>query len=177
MAVVSRPLDQSRRVSPIERLRQTLPFVWMTVVAYALLLVLGYLLLSPVISWGQRQLDDIRYGFPRTTFATGFVGHGEQGGAPTQFLALNLHGQVSVLELPGGDASEVRVIPGPYLVGADGQYVVPQVELADLTGDGHVDLLLYVRDEIVVYVNEQGSFRIVTPAERAALMAQTRERR
>jgi hypothetical protein len=134
-----------------------------------LLLVLGYLLITPVIGWGQRRLDDLRYGFPRTTQIDGFVGHGEQGGAPTHLIALNLHRQVSILELPGGDIGKVQVLAGPYLVGADGENVTPHLSLQDIDGDGLVDLLLQVREEIVVYINDNGSFRLITPAERARL--------
>jgi hypothetical protein len=149
--------------------RRALESGWTTVLAYGLLLVLGYALLTPVLTWGQRRVDDLRYGYPRATQVEGFVGHAEQGGAPTHLMALNLHGQVSVVELPGGDAGQVRSFEGPYLVGADGRYVVPHLALSDLTGDGQADLLLQVREEIVVYVNENGTFRLMTPAERVQL--------
>ena len=137
--------------------------------AYLLLLILGYLLLNPVFAWGQRRLDDLRYGFPRTTQLEAYVGHNEVGGAPTHLVALNLHRQVSVLELPGGDPAQVRVVAGPYLVGGDGEYVVPHLALQDVDGDGNVDLLLQLRDEVVVYLNKDGTFRLITPAERAQL--------
>lgn len=169
MAVVSRPIKNSRRIALPGGVRQTLSSWWMTAIAYMLLLVLGYVLLTPVFTWGQRRLDDLRYGFPRTTQLDGFVGHGEESGMPTHLMALNLDGQVSILEFPGGDPARLRAFPGPYLVGADGPYVAPHLSLADLTGDGQADLLLQVREEVVVYVNADGSFRVITPAERARL--------
>ncbi len=171
MAVVSRPLDHSRRAGLLRRARQITPSLWTTVLAYMLLLVLGYLLLTPVLGWGQRRLDDLRYGFPRSTQVDGFVGHGEQDGEPTHLIGLNIHGQISVLEMPGGDANKARTIQGPYLVGADGPYAVPMLTLQDVTGDGNVDLLVQVRNEVIVYVNENGTFRLMTPAERAQLAA------
>ncbi|HWQ15969.1 MAG TPA: hypothetical protein VNL77_24430 [Roseiflexaceae bacterium] len=177
MAVVSRPIHTSRRASLLGAARRALASGWTSALAYVLLLVLGYALLTPVFSWGQRRMDDLRYGYPRTTQIEGFVGHTEDGGAPTHLMALNLHGQVSVLEIPGGDVSRVRSFEGPYLVGADGRYVVPHLALRDLTGDGQDDLLLQVRDEIVVYVNEGGTFRLMTPAERARLTAAEAEGR
>jgi hypothetical protein len=169
MAVVSRPLKNLRRIAPSRGVRPTLSSWLATALIYLLALVLGYLLLSPVFTWGQRRLDDLRYGFPRATQLAGLVGHGEESGEPTYLMALNLHGQVSILEVPGGDTEKLRALPGPYLVGADGAYVVPHLALEDVTGDGQPDLLLRVRDEIVVYVNENGSFRLITPAERARL--------
>ena len=169
MAVVSRPLKLSRRIALPGGVRPT-PSSWQTTALISvLLLVLGYLLITPIIGWGQRRLDDMRYGFPRTIQLDGFVGHGEESGLPTHLMALNLNGQVSILEFPGGDPAKLRVFPGPYLVGTDGPYVAPHLSLADLTGDGQADLLLQVREEVVVYVNADGSFRLITPAERARL--------
>jgi hypothetical protein len=169
MAVVSRPTRDSRRISFAGEVRQALSSWWMVALTYVLLLVLGYVLLTPVFVWGQRRLDDMRYGFPRTTQLDGLVGHDEVGGEPTHLMALNLHGQVSILELPGGDPAKTRAIVGPYLVGADGPYVTPHLSLEDVSGDGQVDLLLQVREEIVVYINENGTFRLITSAERARL--------
>jgi hypothetical protein len=169
MAVVSRPTKNSGRIALTGGVRQALSSWWVAALTYLLLLVLGYLLLTPVFGWGQRRLDDMRYGFPRTTQLDGLVGHDEVGGESTHLMALNLHGQISILELPGSDPAKTRAIVGPYLVGADGPYVVPHLALQDVSGDGQVDLLLQVREEVVVYMNENGTFRLITPAERARL--------
>ena len=91
MAVISRPTKRSRRIALPGGVRPALSSWWMTALAYLLLLILGYLLITPVIGWGQRRLDDLRYGFPRTTQIDGFVGHSELGGTPTHLIALNLH--------------------------------------------------------------------------------------
>ena len=171
MAVVSRPTKTSRRIALPGGVRPALSPWRTTALVYLLLLILGYLLITPAIGWGQRRLDDLRYGFPRTTQIDGFVGHGEAGGMPTHLIALNLHRQVSILEIPGGDTSQVRVLAGPYLVGADGEYVTPQLALQDINGDGQDDLLIQVREEIVVCINDNGSFRLITPAERAQLVS------
>ena len=169
MAVVSRPI-KSRRAALSGTVWPALSPWVATALAYILILVLGAMLLTTAFAWGQRRLDDLRYGYPRTTQIDGLVGHNESGGTPTHLIAVNLNRQVSVLELPGGDASKLQVLAGPYLVGADGDYVVPQLSLADLTRDGNVDLLLQVRGEVVVYVNDHGVFRLLTPAERAQLV-------
>jgi hypothetical protein len=169
MATVSRPLKPQRRNPLAGGLREALSSWGAAALTYLLLLVLGYLLLTPILAWGQRRLDDMRYGFPRTTQIDGFVGHNESSGAPTHLIAINLHRQISVLAIPGGDTAKVQALEGPYLVGADGEYVVPRLSLEDVTGDGNVDLLLQVREEVVVYVNDNGSFRLITPAERAQL--------
>jgi hypothetical protein len=170
MAGVSPPIKNPRPNALPGGVRPA-PSWWTTALIYVLLLVLGYLLITPIIGWGQHRLDDIRHGFPRTTQIDGFVGHGEAGGAPTHLIALNLQRQVSILEIPGGDPGNVRPLVGPYLVGADGENVTPYLSLQDMNGDGKTDLLLQVREEIIVYINDNGSFRLITPAERAQLVA------
>ena len=170
MAVVSRPM-KSRRIALPGGVWHALSSWWTAALAYILILVLGAMLLTAAYTWGQRRLDDLRYGFPRSTQIDGLVGHNETAGTPTHLIAINLHRQISVLELPGGDPAKVQVLTGPYLFGADGEYAVPQLALEDLTRDGSPDLLLQVRGELVVYVNENGSFRLITPAERAQLAA------
>jgi len=89
LAVVAQPLQMSRRIVLPGRERQALSSWWTTALTYLLLLLLGYLLLTPVFTWGQRRLDDLRYGFPRATQLDGFVGHGEESGDPTHLIALN----------------------------------------------------------------------------------------
>src|SRR6266498_1988829 len=141
MTVIAQPMPTSHRIVLPGGQRQALASWWTTALTYLLLLLLGYLLLTPVFTWGQRRLDDLRYGFPRATQLDGFVGHGEESGDPTHLMALNLRRQISILELPGGDPTKTRVLAGPYLVGADGSFVVPHLALEDVNGDGSADLL------------------------------------
>lgn len=170
MAVVSRPTRSSRRIVLPSGVRQALASWRMSAIAYLLLLVLGYLLLTPIFAWGQQRLDDVRYGFPRAVQLNGFVGHNEALGEPTHLIALNLRGQISIMELPGGDAADIRTLPGPYLIGADSQFVVPHLALRDVNGDARPDLLLQLREETIVYINDTETFRLITPAERAQLV-------
>jgi hypothetical protein len=106
---------------------------------------------------------------PRTAQITAYVGHGDERRMPTHIVTLNLNGQVSTLVLPGGDATNLTVLPGPYIVGNTGQYAPAVPALRDVNEDGHVDLLVTVRNETVVYLNKNGQFVLITPAEQAAL--------
>jgi hypothetical protein len=65
-----------------------------------LVTVLLVLVSQVVVPWAMKTADDVRYGYPRTTQEDHYVGH-EQGGTPSHFVAMNLQGQITVVELPG----------------------------------------------------------------------------
>ncbi len=171
MAVTSKDLRTNRgqgtTATPVPRS--------LTPAAYAVTFVLAalaiYAIVSVIIGWGQVSFDDIRYGRPRTTHLEGFVGRAEEAnGQPTRFIALNLQRQVVVLELPGGDASKVRSLPGPYLFGANEDLTPVLIDLRDVDGDSQSDLIITVRNEQVVYLNRDGGFRLPTPEEQRQLV-------
>lgn len=147
----------------------------MTAAAYAVTALLAllaiYVLIGALIDWGQVRLDDLRYGRPRTMHLSGTVGHGEDlTGQPSRFIAMNLDRQVVVLELPGGDASQVRSLPGPYLFGAGEDLTPVLIGLRDVDADGYNDLIIDARHEQVIYLNRDGTFRLPTPAEQQQLV-------
>lgn len=130
-----------------------------------------YVLVGAAVEWAQVRVDDIRYGRPRTTHAEGYVGHGaEAPGRPTRLIGMNIDRQVVVLELPGGDATQIRNLPGPYLFGAKEDLTPVVLSLLDMDNDGLDDLIINVRNEQVVYLNRDGGFRLPTPDEQALLV-------
>jgi len=141
----------------------------LTLAAYAVTFSLAamalYLVISAAMVWGQTRLDDLRYGRPRTTHLSGTVGHHDSHGTPTHFVALNLQRQIVVLELPGGQADQVRSFPGPYLFGAGEELTPVGLELRDMDRDTFPDLLINVRNETIIYLNKDGTFRLPTPEE------------
>lgn len=165
MAVVRRSLKQGIETGAVVRSFSTLAVAALAFTAIGLLF-------QASLGWSQRQLDDFRYGFPRSVQITGYVGHGDERQQPSLIRTLNSAGQVSVLILPGGDANQIQVLSGPYLVGADRAYVAALPMLEDVNSDGHVDLLVDVRGEVVVYINENGAFRLIGAEERAVLQEQ-----
>lgn len=170
MAVTSKELRTSRARGQ----RGFLLWSSLSPVAYAVTFVLAalalYVIISTMVAWGQERLDDIRYGRPRTTHLVGLVGHEGKQGQPTHFIAMNLDRQVVVLELPGGDASKVRSLPGPYLFGAGEDLTPVMLELQDVDKDGYNDLVMIIRNEQVVYLNRDASFRLPTPEEQRQLV-------
>ncbi len=147
--------------------------VWLrlvvTFVTYVLATLAVYVVVSHGVVWGTRTWNDLRYDFPRTTQVSGVVGHSDSAVHPTHLFALNLKGQVSVWEIPGGDTSKVQVLAGPYLFGEDGEYAVPHLSLRDMDGDGQADVVVTIRGEMVVYLNREGTFRLPTAEERTVL--------
>lgn len=113
--------------------------------------------------------DDWRYGRPRTMLLTAHVGHEEQPGRPTQLIALNMNRQVAVLEIPGGDVAKTRTLMGPYLFGADEDLTPVKITLALINSDKEPDLVVSIKQEEIIYLNDSGNFRLITDAERAEL--------
>ncbi len=131
-----------------------------------------YVLLSAVIGWGHTTIDDVRYGRPRTFHLTANVGRAEEVNAPTHLMALNLDRQVMIIEIPGGDTSKLRTLPGPYLFGAGEDLTPVTMRLDDLNGDGADDLIVQVKNEEMVYLNRSDNFSLITAEERQQLIQQ-----
>ena len=98
-----------------------------------------------------------------------FVGHNEAEGVPSHFIAMNLNRRVTVIELPGGDNSQAHTIVGPYLFGQGEDLTPVQAAVQDVNGDDHPDLLVSVKSEQIIYLNDGQSFKLMSPEERAAL--------
>jgi hypothetical protein len=169
MAVTSKEIRETRlaRQIPLPRTVGTLAYLLTGVLAMLAI----YVLVGTAISWVQVRIDDVRYGRPRTTQIAGLVGHGPESGLqPTRMIGLNLNRQVVVIELPGGDAAQVRSLPGPYLFGADEDLTPVLLSLRDMDRDGLDDLVIDVRNEQIVYLNRDKSFRLPTPDEQQRLL-------
>jgi len=137
-----------------------------------LAVVAGYLILSALFSFVRTTADDLTYGRPRTTHLDAFFGHsGEQADQPTHVLALNLDRRIVLIELPGGDTQGASTITGPYLFGADEDLTPIQLAAQDVNGDGQPDLVVDVKNEQLVYINDhdKNTFHLMTADERGRL--------
>jgi hypothetical protein len=146
-----------------------------SLVVIALALWLAYTLIGDGVAWVQQKVDDLRYGYPRTFQTDAFLGYGESGGVPTHFMALNLHGQISVFIVDGADPARVRVLRGPVLLGDGRDLVAPLLRVVDVNHDGHPDLLLSVNGQDFTYLNVPAAhtFRLLQPAAPASTPAST----
>lgn len=169
MAVTSKNMRSS---AAVDRGEPSLG-AWLRSITYGITLLLAVLAIYAVVGVVQVRvnvlLDDLRYGRPRTHHLTAFVGHGEEAGRPTHFTAINLNREVLVIELPGGDASKVRTLSGPYLFGAEEHLTPVTLSTQDVDGDGLPDLLLNIRREQIVYLNRDGAFRLPSAEEQSQL--------
>jgi hypothetical protein len=131
-----------------------------------LFMLLLWMAIMGVAGWFTNTLNTIRYGYPRTYQTDQFVGHNDSSGMPSHFIAINLHGHLEVIELPGGDAAHARIYEGPQLYSANADLVPVTLKFEDVNGDHKPDMLLCFQNSQVVFINAQGEFQPLTAAER-----------
>jgi hypothetical protein len=169
MAVTSKEIQETRPTRSLPLPRSVGPIAYLITGVLAMLAI--YVLVGAAVSWVQIRIDDVRYGRPRTTHIEGLVGHGPESTAqPTRLIGMNIDRQVVVLELPAGDPAQVRSLPGPYLFGANEDLTPVLLSLRDMDRDGLDDLIIDVRNEQIIYLNRDGSFRLPTSDEQKQLL-------
>jgi hypothetical protein len=127
--------------------------------AFVLIGFCGYVVLGGLGNWWQTQRDDWAYGRPRTYQADAVVGHDDSQASPSHFIALNLNGQVIVIELPGGNPARAQIYIGPTLIGDGPEGLVPvTLTFEDRNGDGKPDLNIHLGDQVVVFLNNGTKF-------------------
>jgi hypothetical protein len=112
---------------------------------------------SVVLGWVQTASDDLHYGRPRTFQMDAFVGH-ETGSTPSHFIAVNLQGQIEIIELPGGDATHARMYVGPHIYGPGADLVPVTLRFVASAQPHHPDMLILFQNTQVVFHNTGGTF-------------------
>ncbi len=138
--------------------RRNLHWSFMLGVGMILMLAL-WVLGSYALSWWNEHTLDSTYGMPRTAQYDQVVGHMDSSDHPTHFLAINLRGKVTIIELPGGNSLHARIYSGPALVTGSGDTVPITLEFEDTTGDGKLDMIVHVGDQKIVYLNDGTQFK------------------
>jgi len=116
--------------------------------------MLGQLLLG----WIGRSLDDLHYGYPRTYQTDAVVGQGDDAAHPSHFLAVNLHGQIEVIDLPAGDASHARIYLGLNLYGPDASLGTVTLQFVDSRHTHQPDMVVLFQGQHMVFRNIAGTF-------------------
>ncbi len=141
------------------------PLLYLGIGMLAMLVL--WTVLSGVFGWFTTTLDDMRYGRPRTFQTDQWVGHNEQGGTPSHFIAINLNRHIEIIELPGGDAAHAKIYLGPQLYGANDDLTPVTLIFADVLNHHKLDMIVNFQGSRIVFVNDQGSFRPLRPSEQA----------
>src|SRR6266699_2381814 len=84
----------------------------------------------------------------------------KRDGRKSHIIAINLNGQVLVIEIPGGDARKAKIYIAPTLFGA-GQDLVPvTLSFVDCDGNGSPDLNIHIQgsDKIICFPNNGKTF-------------------
>ncbi len=148
-------VSQEKQISPSRRLH------WVLILGIGMCVMLAlWILGSVLLTWWHSKRDDLTYGRPRTFQTDAAVGHNDAT-TPSHFIAINLHRQIEVLECPGGDCSKAVVYVGPLLIGLDQDLDPVTLEFKDVNRDGKPDMLIHVRDQTIVFLNDAGKFRPV----------------
>ena len=144
----------------LPRKRRNFQIHWLVFVGIALLLMIaGWTAFNDLGAWWQNHQDDSTYGMPRTFQTDAVVGHNDSNSSPSHFIALNLRGQIYVIELPGGDATKAR---GYYITSEAGNDANPPVKVTfqDIGHDGKLDMVVTIGDPpdpLIVFLFNNGS--------------------
>ncbi len=150
-AIRYRPTAQQQQAQPRKRMH------WLFWVGLAMfIMIFGWVLLGMVGNWWQTTLDDWHYGRPRTFQTDQNVGH---FGFVSHFVALNLNGKIEVIETepanPNQQQSTHMYIAATLATDQNLQPVTLRFE--DLTGDGKLDMLVFVGNSLQVPLYNNGT--------------------
>jgi hypothetical protein len=133
----------------------------------ALLLWIG---LTWLMAWGSSVLDLLRYGYPRTYQVDAVVGQGDSPEHPSHFLALNLHGQIVIIDFLAGDPARAREFTIPGILGPNADQMVVTLRFLDITHTGEPDMIITAGGVETFLVNTAGTFRPPTPDEQQQIL-------
>ncbi len=137
--------------------QQRFPLV--AVLVGMVIMILLFMTLSALGTWWQGYQDDLHFGRPRTSHLDAVVGHNDSLANPTHFVFLNLHGHVDIIEIPGGDASHMRVYTGPVLYSNNADLVPVTGETRDVNHDGKIDLIVHIQNQQIIFLNDGQTFK------------------
>lgn len=132
---------------------------WLFYVGLSLMAILSlWALGAAALSWGTNVYNNVTYGYPRTFQTDAVVGHNDSVHNPSHFIAVNLHGQVIIVEFFGGDPSQSRSYVGPDLVGQQADLLPVTLTFSDFYHTRKIDMVVHVGDQFVVYCNNSSYF-------------------
>lgn len=148
----------ARKQAQTHKNRHWLFYVGVGMVASVALWALG----AAALAWGTNEYNNIVYGYPRTFQTDAVVGHNHDGpGDPSHFIAMNLHGQIVIIELPAGDPTKsIDYVLSNQLTGS-GSDLYP-VTLTFVNHGGRVDMLVHIEGQTIPFSNTGTKFVLET---------------
>ena len=132
---------------------------WLLYLGLGMILLLAlWVIGASALAWGTNEYNTIVYGYPRTFQTDAVVGHNDSPANPSHFMALNLHGQVIIIELPGGDPAKAVDYTGPDLVGPGDDQIPITLSFSDTNHVGKPDMLIHIADRMIVFTNNGTKF-------------------
>ncbi len=154
--------------TPAHQRRRRHPLLW--VLLGLLLATAIWIGCSQLVAWGTAELNDLRYGTPRTYQTDAFVGQGDSQAHPSHFIALNLHGNIVILEFIGGDPAKTHEFEVASGLGPDADRTVVTLKFVDVNHNGHPDMLVEAGGVQSILVNDGTTFRPPTPGEQQQIL-------
>ncbi len=133
---------------------------WLLYVGVGMIAALAlWVTASTLLAWGTEKYNDILYGNPRIFQTDAVVGHNKDSYAhPSHFVALNLHGQVIIVELPAGDPTKSIDYIGPALIAVGDEKIPVTLTFSHLNNDKNMDMIVHIQDKEVHFCNNGVKF-------------------
>jgi len=133
---------------------------WLLYVGVGMIAALAlWVTASTLLAWGTEKYNDIIYGNPRIYQTDYVVGHNNDSPThPSHFIALNLHGQVIIVELPAGDPTKSIDYIGPALIAVGDEKIPITLSFSDVNNDHKVDMIVHIQDKEVHFCNNGTKF-------------------
>jgi hypothetical protein len=131
---------------------------WMFFVGLAMfIMVFGWIAFGALANWWQDKQNDWTYGNPRTFQIDQAVGINDPTQMPSHFIAMNLHGDVFVIDIEGGNPTKAQSIP---IIGLSSDHEGDPVTISfqDVNGDGKLDMIVHVAGFTIVFLNNGKTF-------------------
>lgn len=143
---------------------------WLVYAGLAMLgMLIVWLLLTSFLSWWQVKMDDLHYGYPRTSQYDVIISPGDTTATPSHFVAMNLRRHIEILDCPASDCSKAKVLIGPVLIGQNQDLAPATLTFKDVNGDGKSDIIVNVQGSHFIFINDNGSFRQVRQTDNVHL--------
>jgi hypothetical protein len=126
------------------------------VVSGAILMTIGWFLITLLMNWVTVTLDDLHYGRPRTYQTDADIGHG----GISHFTAENVNGQIYIMEIVEGDPKKSSLLTGPQLAGGGADLLPVTITFKDVNNDGYPEMIVFVNGQpMETFTNSKDGFK------------------